>query len=1061
MKNCNTLLSIHEGMGVTQLDRVIPALQTDFFLIDERNEEDFILFVQRLSKYVSFYNEFDIADGDWSAFFSKESTAVLIYIAGWNIEVQLRLYEVKKNEILINTNFSVQQQLLEEYFTQLQTDFEDLVKRAETLDAEISEKESLLATAYAIRNQFTTVLNLISGTTEINALFQNYIFIKSTQQLFGLLLSWKDFSKKAIEFQLNSYSKHNPHYALFLAFVKLMKVASDHFNELTKKHLDFYYKEVLHTQNQEAIADYVHLTLEPFTTKPLLVPKDTIFLAGKNTIGQKKFYASIADQTINGIKLSSFCSYYRNGDNFLKVNDLLPLNAQDKGFDCFTSSNEVFNEGLLIASPILFLQSGERIIHLRFNEKNYAASDFNFYLTGEKKTIEVTDKQDVKEAKNSSNTYIKLTIPATEKAIVPYDAKLHPEMVVATSFPVLKVIPKSRKVIGSIKNVSIKVQVNQFKSFVLTSDFGSVNIEKPFYPFGEFPKNGSGIMLSSNEFFMKHNATAEIQITTDYVGKNIRISGAKNGRVSKQINAQNWINNKINLFQLDQGQWQISDQKLHAIVNNFPLKEFHFDEVVTEEIVSNGKIRIELDHSKYEGEKYIQEYIAASADKEHDATFPYKPRIKEFNFNYSVSETINLISNMRGHNKIELYHVLPFGYARKSRGTITFTPFKPEEGCIYLGFSNVVPNDGLTFLLQLEEGTANPMLEPAKIAWEYLTQNTWTPFETNAIGDDTMSLTQSGLVAVTIPEFKASTNTKLASDLFWIKLSVSNRQAICKWLGVHVQALKAVLTDYENTNVDYLEVTPKGTISKSFRTITGIKKIQQPYSSFGGRTKEEDTTLYMRTSERLRHKKRAITTWDYEHIILQEFPEVFRVKALNHYRYDTKISNVAAGYVTLIPIGKTSVTENVNWKPLLSLSKMLSIKEYVMQISSPHARINVKPPKPEMVQLSFKVKYREQKGMDTGLYSDQLKELINQYLSPWAYDLVDANFASSIEFSSLIQLIDNQSYVDYITDFKVTQYLLDENYQVTGSPIQNLSKITPQSDFTLFVPTDTHQIGKI
>lgn len=1061
MKNCNTILSIHEGMGVTQTDRVRPALQTDFFLIDERKEEDFILFVQRLSKYVSFYNTFNIADGDWAAFFSRESTAVLIYIAGWNIEVQLNLFEVKKNEILLNTVFSVQQELLLKYFEHLQTDFNDLVERAKTLDGEIPEKESLLATAYAISNQFITVLNLISAATDIKALLQNYVFLKTTQQLFGLLLSWKNFSSNAIDFQLNKYTKHTPHYALFLAFVKLMKVASNHFNELTKKHLDFYYKEVLHTQNQEAVPDMVHLVLEPFQKTPFLVPKDTIFLAGKNKLGQKKFYASIADQTVNGIKLNSFCSYHKTGEDFLRVPDLLPLNAQNKSFDCFTSGQEAFKEGILVASPILFLQSGERTIWLRFNEKNYTAADFDFYLTGEKKVIEVQDKHDVKNPKNSGEHFIKLSIPATEKAIIPYDAKLHPEIAVTTAFPVLKIIPKSRKVISSIKNLFLNVEVNQFKSFILASDFGSINLEKPFYPFGEFPKNGSGMILSSNEFFMKNNASATLEITTDYIGKKVRKGSGRTDKTGKKITGKNWINDKVNVFQLDQGQWQQTSQTVNALTNKFPLQEFHFDEIVTEELHANGKLRIELDYSKYEGEKYMQDYIAASADENHTAAFPYKPRIKEFVFNYSVTETINLSSRTGEHNTIELFQVLPFGYAKKAKGTIAFTTLNSQEGYIYLGFSNVVPKDGLTFLLQLEEGTANPMLEPAEIAWHYLTNNVWTPFETSAIGDDTRALTQSGLVAVTIPEFSAATNTQLTRDLFWIRLSVSNIQAICKWLGVHVQALKVILTDYEKTGLQYLEVTPKQTISKSYKAIKGVKKIQQPYASFGGRVKEEDTLLYMRTSERLRHKQRAITTWDYEHIILQEFPEVYRVKALNHYRYDTKLSNVAAGFVTLIPIAKTSASENINWKPLLSLSKMLAIKDYVMERCSPHARINVKPPKPEMVQLSFKVKYRPQKGMDTGLYREQLKELINQYLSPWAYDLIEVSFANAIEFSALIQLLDNQPYVDYITDFAVTQYLLDENYNVKGTPIKNLSKITPQSDFTLFVPTETHQIQDI
>ncbi|MCL9803998.1 baseplate J/gp47 family protein [Flavobacterium amniphilum] len=1054
MKNCNTILSIHEGMGTTQTERLRPALQTNFFLIDERKEEDFILFIQRLSKYVSFYNEFDISDGDWSAFFKKESTAILIYIAGWNIEMQQSLFEVKKNEILLNANPVTQKAKLHEYFKDIETEFEKLVKSAETLDSEIPEKENLISSSYAIKNQFTTVLDLITASNDIPALLQNYVFVKSMQQLFGLLLSWKRFSANAITFQLNSYTKHTPHYALFLAFIKLMKVAANHFNEFTKRHLDFYYKDVLHTENQSASPDYVHLVLEPFNTKPFLVPKNTIFLAGKNSIGQKKFYASTADQTVNGIKLSSFCSYHRETDSFYSVQDLLKVNGKGKSFDCFTTKKEEFKEGLFIASPILFLQSGERIITLRFNDKNHNAADFEFYLTGEKKLIQVTEKKDVKDPKNQSKTHIQLIIPATEKAIIPYNAKLHPEILLNTDYPVLKIIPKNKSIIASVKTIAIRINVNQFKSFVLESDFGGIDVEKPFYPFGEFPKNDNGIILASNEFFMKGKASASIQIKTDKV---IRI-----GRGQTREKKKDWIFDKVNIFNLDDGKWIVTQDKLSSITNAYPLKDLHFDEIITDEIVSNGKFRIELDYKDYEGEKYIQQYIKASADKEHDEPFPYKPRIKEFVFNYSVEETINLAAKADGqHNKVELYHILPFGYAQKIKGAISFSAFASQQGYIYLGFDKVQPQDGLTFLLQLEEGTANPQLQPASISWHYLTKNTWTEFEPNAIGDETRSLTQSGLVAVSIPEFEASKNTILKADLFWIRISVSNIQAVCKWMGIHVQALKAVLTDYDNIGTEFLEVTPKETISKLYSSIDGIKKIQQPYASFGGRLRELDNSLYTRTSERLRHKKRAITTWDYERIILQEFPEVYRVKALNHYRYDTKISNVAAGYVTLIPIAKSSPSENINWKPLLSLSKMLAIKEFLMQVNSPHARINVKPPKPEMVKVNFKVKFHVQEGMDTRLYIQQLMTTLNQYLSPWAYDTAEVSFAGSIEFSSVIQLLDNQPYVDYITDFKVDQYLLDENYKIKGSPIQNLNKITPQTDFTLFVPTETHQIKEI
>ncbi|TGD57501.1 baseplate J/gp47 family protein [Flavobacterium humi] len=1053
MKNCNAILSIHEGMGTTQNDRINPALQPDFFLLDERDEQDFILFVQRLSQYVKFYNEFNLEEGNWSNFFQKESTSILILIANWNIELLQSSFENKKNEILLNNDFPSQQALLLEYFTQIRTAYQTLLEKAKTLDEDIPEKENLVASSYLITDKFAIILDQVNNATDIEALLKNYVFVKTTQQLFGLLLSWKDFSQNAVTHQLSGYSKHTPHYALFLSFLKLLNIAKEKFNELTKKHLDFYYKDVLHIQNQKARPDYVHLVVEPFDAKPFLVPKDTVFIAGKNSAGQKKFYASTADQTVNGIKLHSFISTHRRDEQYYKVPDLLPFNAKSKGFDVFAAAKQDFKEGIMIASPILYMQSGERIIYLRFNDYNYKAEDFDFYITGEEKTIAIKSKQNVKKNNNSNEERIKLTLPAAEKAIIPFDAKKHLDFLVQSDFPVLKIIPKNRKVMTKILKIDINIEVNKFKSFVLESDFGTIDTEKAFYPFGEIPKNGNGVMLRSNEYFMKNKAVAALTFSS---------GSSKNSDKKKNDGKPNikipWLTNKVDMFQFTNGTWKEYSEGLKPISNDYPLKEYHFDEIITEEITANGKIRIELNYSKYSGETYLQDFIKASQDK---TTLPYKPRVKEFIFDYTLAETIDLSTRKNEENPIELFQVLPFGYAKLNKGPFYFSTMASLQGEVYLGFEKAAPKDGLSFLLQLEEGTANPQLEPAKIVWEYLDGNIWTPLEQDAIGDETYSLTQSGLVWVTIPEFNPVTNTKLPSGLFWLKISVSNIEAICKFIGVHAQALKAVLTDYENSGAVFLENTPKETISKVYNPINSIKKITQPYNSFGGKTTERDESLYTRTSERLRHKNRAITSWDYERIILQEFPEVFRLKTLNHYRYDTKISNVSAGYVTLIPIAKSSNSEHVNWRPLLSLNKMLLIKEHLSKIASPHARINVKPPKLEKVQIQFKVKFHIQEGMDTRLYIAALIETINTYLSPWAYNATEVNFANEIEFSSIIQLIDNQPYVDYLTDFKVKQYILNEKGEIVGGPVQNLNKIMPQTDFTLFVPNEYHQIQEI
>ncbi|WP_290804790.1 baseplate J/gp47 family protein [Flavobacterium sp.] len=1057
MKNCNSILSIHEGMGTTQNDRVKPALDVHFFLLEERNEQDFILFVQRLSKYVKFFNEFDTHEGDWSAFYQKESTAILIYLASWNIEILQQTFEIKKNEIYLNADFAIQKDILLTYFNQIESEYTSFLKSATLLDDVIIEKENLIASSYLITNKLVAIAALIEAANDIPALLKNYVFIKTTQQLFGLLLSWKNFSEKAIANQLENYSKHSPHYALFLAFLKLLQVAKDKVNEFTKQHLDFYYKDVLKIETKEAQPDYVHLVIEPFQTKPFLISKDTLFLGGKNTIGQKKYYAATQDVVINQIKLNSFLSYSRQANTFFTANKLLDVNGQNKSFDVFTNEKSVFKEGFMIASPILFLQSGERHIYLRFNGTNHKASDFDFYLTGEKGVVEVTQKSEIKDFLTNKK-YLHLSIPATEKAILPFDAKLHEGFHVVTSFPVLKIIPKNKNVLTSLQSVDITIAVRNFKSYVLNSDFGSIDVEKAFYPFGEFPKNGNGMNLSSNEFFMKKNAIASLKVDTLLSDLGELIEDYVEIYTGKEL--KDWMEDKVTLFQLNNGKWEKeTTSNLNKITNEYPLEEYHFDKIVTDTIVSNGKIRIQLNHTDYDGEKYMQRYIAASQDK---TTLPYKPRIEEFVFNYTVSEKIDLTTDIKTANPISIFQVEPFGYTLKKNQKLRFATLQENQGHVYFGFEEVAPNDGLNFLIQLEEGTANPFLEPAALSWHYLSNNTWQVLEQNAIGDETYSLTQSGLVSITVPTFEATNNTTLAPNLFWLRLSISNTQAICKFLGVHVQAFKAVLTDFENSNAVFLEPTPKETISKAYKTLSGVKKIIQPYVSFNGVAAELDEHLYMRSSERLRHKDKAITTWDYERIILEAFPEVYRIKTLNHYRYDTKISNVAAGYVTLIPIAKTSLSDQINWKPLLSLNKMQRIKEYLYTKASSQVRINVKPPQLERVEVNFKVKYHVIAGVDTRLYTAQLMETINAYLSPWAYEVFDdINFADEIAFSSLIQLIDNQEYVDYITDFKVTQYQLDENGNITGSAIQNLAQIVPQSDFTLFAPTETHHIQEI
>lgn len=1104
MENCSSKISIHQGMGTTQNARFLAALQPSFFLLDEREEIDYVVLAQKMSHYLKYFNDSDSKDGqsDWSSFFALESTAVLAQLFKWNIEDYEKKYESEKKSIVLINDDEEQKKRILNVFEKIQDDFIRLTDKVNRIDDRISIKEFLVSSAINIEKQLNEILLRVTKADSVSTFLQGYQIDKSIQQLFGLLMYWKNSTGEAFAQQLESYPSHTPHYALFLAFLKLLGIAKNHLNDFTKRHLDFYYKDILQLLPQKAQPDFVHLLIEPAAGKDaFLLPKNTIFSAGKNSLGNNKFYASTSDQVINSVKIKSFLSHHI-AQNIWKKADLLPLNAVNGPFSAFPSSSENTETGLLLASPLFYMKGGTRTITLKFNPHVLDPNSFDFWITGEKKWIEIT--QGNKEL--TQDKYIKLTIPASEKAIVPFNKEIHTGEAIATMHPVLKIIPRNNTGKIDCTTLEIGISVSGLKNLIVATDTGVVDINKPFRPFGDFPKNGNGFMIGCNEFFMKKAAAARFSIESDALSSALSIGSVNYTLFNSNLLNTNLLNtniqtfNKISAIQsfadtnmqasfnysgiqtadfvkylylplvdhskllvMKNGQFVKSDQTTFnsTYTNNSPVIEYSEDTVPDKESIS-GYIRIQLDDIKYEGEKFMQDYIAAA--KLPNPVLPAVPVIQSLVMDYSVTETYSFSPSDDHLNVLEYYHLLPFGYEKLNpKSSLSFIPDLPDQGEIYIGLENAQPGNGLSLLFQMAEGTANPRKEPTEISWSYLSENQWKSINSHDVGDETLGLLQSGIINLTIPEFDNTKTVVLPGDLFWLRISVSESDRICHFAGIHEQALKAVLSDFENNGSGFLEITPKETISKLYQPDSSVKKVKQPYPSFGGKRQEEDSQLYQRSSERLRHKQRAITSWDYERLILQKFPEVYRVKCLNHYRYDSKsVSNVSAGYVTLIPVAKSPVASTVwEWKPLLSLSTLQSIKNRITELCSPHVRLSVKPPVLEKIQISCNVKYRDIPGADTRLYAKMLAETINRYISPWAYSDVNIDFAKKIELSSLIQLIDNQSFVDYIIDFKVNQLILDDEENTVIKRLAEVKEIVPQTDYTLFIPNDFHEIKEL
>jgi len=406
---------------------------------------------------------------------------------------------------------------------------------------------------------------------------------------------------------------------------------------------------------------------------------------------------------------------------------------------------------------------------------------------------------------------------------------------------------------------------------------------------------------------------------------------------------------------------------------------------------------------------------------------PYTPKVKEISIEYTTSTELNFSPSEEGR----VLHILPFGHKDISNDSlpVNLLPQFGNEGELFIGVDKQVAGQTLSILFQVAEGTADPLIQKQDVQWYFLgNEDEWVAFEKENVADGTNGLIKSGIIKFSISGEAAMTNTLMGEQLIWLRASVAEKtQAICKIIDIKPQAALAQFTDYKNETNYFKTVLPAGSISKLVFSESAVKKIDQPYSSFGGRTPESDEGYYRRVSERLRHKGRAISMWDYERLVLEQFPEIYKVKCINHTQVLEKSSGtdiiyvdneLKPGHVLVVPIPDLHNKNAFDpLRPYSSLGLLEDVKKYLYEKVSPHVNLDIRNPRFEEIQLEFNVQFLTD---DTGLFTKKLKVEIEQFLAPWAYDVnSDIEFGGKVSKSALINFIEERSYVDYLSCVKM------------------------------------------
>lgn len=447
---------------------------------------------------------------------------------------------------------------------------------------------------------------------------------------------------------------------------------------------------------------------------------------------------------------------------------------------------------------------------------------------------------------------------------------------------------------------------------------------------------------------------------------------------------------------------------------------------------------------------------------------PFTPAIQSLVLDYTATEVLTLTTQSSvdrtqgtGGNRAiaptyQFFHLHPFDRVAPLDLTqeTSFVPTFDQEGSLLIGVERLQPQTILNVLIQVAEETADTDLKTAEVHWSYLRDNTWVEFEDQQIvSDRTNGLIQSGIIQLAIPADLSRTHTtRLDPSLHWLRASVPVRSgAIPRIIGIHAQAAIATFVDEHNDPQHLATPLPAQTIAKLVTPDPAIKAIQQPYPSTGGRPHEQSKPYYTRISEHLRHKGRAITIFDYERLVLERFPEIYKVRCINHGQMaltpsqDLALRELVPGAVTLAVIPDLTQQSVANaLTPKVNINLLDAIKREIQTLCSSWVDLHVVNPLYESIRVDFQVRFHAPYEANFAYSRQQLNQAIVGFLSPWSIAASpDIHFGGKVYRSSILNFVEKQPSVDHVINFKLHQGDRQDLREVQASTARSILVSVP------------------
>ncbi|MEN2399215.1 hypothetical protein GKZ90_0005470 [Flavobacterium sp. MC2016-06] len=333
------------------------------YLIDGRDEQDWLYFLTEFSKLINFYNDTNTIDGNWNPFLLKDPVFLMVSISKTNYK---NLHSIYKNSCTEIQNL-LQKQIdgnltsiaLNKLFDHITSIYKIIERWTHYMQSSneiydlknyiIHEVKTKLSVDFWAIQSFRQYLNNLSAKGIFTANMPNNDFTSFNTDIWSINKDkspfWEvfgfetektvlDAASKMTSFSLNiltiiadhlfhfletiihhstnefkklSHKKSKfPDTTLLRSFVNTLKVQQDHLNGISQKHLDFYYTDILKQTKLPAVADHAFLCAVLAKTDSVFnLPSGTLFNAGVDAQADPILFASQKDVVLNPASITS------------------------------------------------------------------------------------------------------------------------------------------------------------------------------------------------------------------------------------------------------------------------------------------------------------------------------------------------------------------------------------------------------------------------------------------------------------------------------------------------------------------------------------------------------------------------------------------------------------------------------------------------------------------------------------------------------------------------------------------------------------------------------------